>query len=164
MDLADFYRKERSALVAFLINQGANPQEAIDAVQTAFMAVLPPKWQKISEPRAYLRITALREYYRSAPHAAMTVELAEDDEPLTSLGKAPPLDTVEEDESRRRVISALARLPLKQRQVMAWHIDGYSHAEIAQHLRIPVAAVRKNFSRAKAALQDYHASQRREAG
>ncbi|WP_179282554.1 sigma factor-like helix-turn-helix DNA-binding protein [Streptosporangium subroseum] len=62
------------------------------------------------------------------------------------------------------MISALATLPWKQRQVMAWYIDGYSYAEIAKMLRIPVPAVRKNFSRARQALQDYYFGQQREAG
>ncbi|MET9340304.1 sigma-70 family RNA polymerase sigma factor [Nonomuraea sp. NPDC003804] len=164
VDFADFYRKERSGLVAFVVNHGADHQEASDAVQTAFAAVLPPRWETIREPRAYLRKAALREYYRSAPRAVTTVELTEEDVATALTGGSPPLDIVEAAEGVQWVISALTILPLKQRQVMAWHIDGYSHAEIAKHLCIPVTAVRKNFSRAKQTLQDYHSNQRREAG
>ncbi|MEV4753424.1 RNA polymerase sigma factor [Streptosporangium sp. NPDC049248] len=162
MDFADFYREERSALVGFVISHGANLQEASDAVQAAFAAVLPPRWETIREPRAYLRTAALREYYRSAPRVAAVVEFVE--EAPEPAGRSTLLDFVEADEGARWVISMLATLPLKQRQVMAWYIDGYSYAEIAKMLRIPVTAVRKNFSRARQALEDYHFGQQRDAG
>ena len=39
-------------------------------------------------------------------------------------------------------------LPPKQRQVMAWHWDGFSDVEIAAELGDSVVAVRKNRNRA----------------
>ncbi|MER7130099.1 RNA polymerase sigma factor [Streptosporangium saharense] len=162
VNFPDFYREERSALVGFVISHGANLQEASDAVQAAFAAVLPPRWETIRDPRAYLRTSALRAYYQSAPR---TTAVAEFDEQVSELaGRSTPLDLAEAEEGARWVVSVLATLPLKQRQVMAWYIDGYSYAEIAKMLRIPVTAVRKNFSRARKALENYHFGQQRDAG
>lgn len=53
----------------------------------------------------------------------------------------------------RAVLDALAALPLRQRQVMAWCIDGYSPAEIASELGADPAAVRQNLAKARKNLK-----------
>ena len=56
---------------------------------------------------------------------------------------------MEEQAVTREVLAGgLAGLPPKQRQVMAWHWDGFSDAEIAAELGDSVTAVRKNRNRA----------------
>lgn len=51
------------------------------------------------------------------------------------------------------VLAALASLPPKQREVMAWHIDGFGSAEIAATLHIDPAAVRQNLIKARRSLK-----------
>ena len=49
--------------------------------------------------------------------------------------------------------AVIAGLPPKQRQVMAWHWDGFSDEEIAAELGDSADAVRKNRSRAMSKLR-----------
>ncbi|MEV6395886.1 sigma-70 family RNA polymerase sigma factor [Streptomyces sp. NPDC051907] len=49
--------------------------------------------------------------------------------------------------------AALGMLPPRQRQVMAWHLDGFSHSEISDELGTTVEAVRQNYARARASLK-----------
>ena len=51
------------------------------------------------------------------------------------------------------MLAALAALPPKQREVMAWCIDGYSPAEIAGELGADPAAVRQNLAKARKNLK-----------
>jgi RNA polymerase sigma-70 factor (ECF subfamily) len=53
----------------------------------------------------------------------------------------------------RAVLAALADWPAKQRQVMAWHVDGFSPAEIASALDVDPAAVRQNLAKARGNLK-----------
>ena len=67
-----------------------------------------------------------------------------------------PLSAAEATELRdeaRTVLAALASLPPKQREVMAWHIDGFGSAEIAATLHIDPAAVRQNLIKARRSLK-----------
>ncbi|MEU0845703.1 sigma-70 family RNA polymerase sigma factor [Streptomyces sp. NPDC005962] len=57
-------------------------------------------------------------------------------------------------DEEKRVYEALAQLPMKQRQVMAWLLDGYSTNEIADELEMKPNAVRQNVSRARALLKE----------
>jgi RNA polymerase sigma factor (sigma-70 family) len=56
-------------------------------------------------------------------------------------------------DQERFVLAALAGLPGKQRQVMAWSMDGFSPGEIAQVLGEEPAAVRQNLRRARQNLK-----------
>ena len=139
-----FYRQEMAALVRFVRRYGASPYAAADAVHEAFAEAY-PKWDSIKAPRAWLRLVAARFYYRR--------KLRET--PVDDVPDRPAIyeDVIEIGEQGRRVFDALAALPERQRQVMAWHLDGYSHAEIAELLSITAAAVRQNFYRARQALK-----------
>jgi RNA polymerase sigma factor (sigma-70 family) len=60
---------------------------------------------------------------------------------------------VELHDEARTVLAALADLPPKQRQVMAWSIDGFSPGEIALELDVDPAAVRQNLAKARKNLK-----------
>jgi RNA polymerase sigma factor (sigma-70 family) len=59
-------------------------------------------------------------------------------------------------EQTRGVLTELALLPGKQRQVMVAHYDGLSHEQIAELLGMGTDAVRQNLSRARKMLRKRH--------
>jgi RNA polymerase sigma-70 factor (ECF subfamily) len=60
---------------------------------------------------------------------------------------------LEQQAATREVLAAIAGLPPKQQQVMAWHWDGFSDTEIASQTGESTAAVRKNRNRAMKKLR-----------
>jgi RNA polymerase sigma factor (sigma-70 family) len=67
--------------------------------------------------------------------------------PLSAAGEVELRDEV------HSVMAALADLPPKQRQVMAWTIDGFSPAEIARELDVDPATVRQSLAKARKNLK-----------
>jgi RNA polymerase sigma-70 factor (ECF subfamily) len=145
MSFEQTYRREMAALIRFIRRYGADPYAAADAAHDAFAAAY-PQWDAIEDPRAWLRVVAARLYYRKRLCPETPVEDPPDRPVIYE-------DNVEIGEQGRRVFDALASLSERQRQVMAWHLDGYAHTEIAEHLGCTVAAVRQNFHRARQALK-----------
>lgn len=62
---------------------------------------------------------------------------------------------VEAWEQRHEILRLLAGLPPRQRQVLAWTLDGYTPAEIAEVLAITPEAVRASLMKARRALAEY---------
>lgn len=164
---AALYRRHRSALVWHVRCHGASQAEAADAVQDAFACALRAQRQ-IRDPGAWpawLRTVAVRCYLRSLarhggpfgddPSAARIVTMAE----LPELSAPHATDLPAADAERRQqeefVLSLLAALPPRQRQVFALHYEGLNTAEIATHLGMADAAVRQNIARARAALRHW---------
>jgi RNA polymerase sigma-70 factor (ECF subfamily) len=147
LDFALFYGEHMGALTRFVMRLGASPHEAADAAHTAFAEAF-PKWSQITAPRAWLRTVAARAYLRQTRlrnHPVDTVP----DQP----GGTCPLEAVILKDEEHAVYAALGALPPRQRQVMAWHLDGFSHTEISHELGITVEAVRQNYARARASLK-----------
>ena len=143
-DFAAVYRAEVAGLVRHLMFHGATTDQAWDAAQSAFSQAY-PVWARIRVPRAWLRTVAVRAYWRSAVPETPTDAPPEQPDPASAPGVSPG----ELGEEERLVLRALAGLPVKQRQVMAWTIDGYSPGEIAAALGEQPAAVRQNLRRAR---------------
>ncbi|WP_392895964.1 sigma factor-like helix-turn-helix DNA-binding protein [Streptomyces sp. LN699] len=51
-------------------------------------------------------------------------------------------------DDEQHVYAALGMLPPRRRQVMAGHLDGFSHSEISEEPGIAVEAVRQDYARA----------------
>lgn len=141
-----FYRAEMAALVRFVRRYGADVYAAADAAHDAFAEIY-PQWDTIENPRAWLRLVACRIYYRRRLRETPVEEVP--DRPVIYE------DPLEAGEQGRRVFEALAALPERRRQVMAWHLDGYGNTEIARHLGITDAAVRQNLRRGRQALKQW---------
>jgi RNA polymerase sigma factor (sigma-70 family) len=147
-----FYCAERRSLVRFVMFLGADPDTAEDIAQTAFTRAF-PVWNTIRFPQAWLRKVAQNEYFRHCQAAARETSLdAAPDRADRPTGVSAAM-AVEQQAATREVLTAIADLPPKQRQVMAWHWDGFSDAEIAAELSDSAAAVRKNRSRAMKKLR-----------
>jgi RNA polymerase sigma factor (sigma-70 family) len=158
-----FYRAERGTLVRFVMFLGADPDTAEDVVQTAFTRAF-PVWHTIRFPQAWLRKVAQSEYFGHCRAAARQTSLdaapGRADRPA---GVSAALALEQQAETREVLAAVIASLPLKQRQAMAWHWDGFSDAEIAGELGDSEAAVRKNRSRAMRNLRQALADEGRGA-
>ena len=140
-DFADCYSRELPGLIWFVMSLGASAETAADVAQSAFADAF-PVWPAIQYPRAWLRRVAQRGYCRFGSRETPVESPPERPGPLPTVGAAELRDEA------RAVLAALAALPPKQRQVMAWCIDGYSPAEIASQLGADPAAVRQNLAKA----------------
>ncbi|MEU9107156.1 sigma-70 family RNA polymerase sigma factor [Streptomyces xanthophaeus] len=145
-DFADAYRREMPLLTRFVMKHGASPQEAADAAHEAF-ATAYPQWDSIRFPARWLRTVAVRVYFRAKLREDLPGEL-----PTTRAESHVPTN-IQLSDQEREVYAALADLPSRQRQVMAWFYDGYTVAEIAEELEITKESVRQNLCRARATLK-----------
>jgi RNA polymerase sigma factor (sigma-70 family) len=130
--------------------QGARLPDAADIAQDTMIKAY-ERWSEIRQPESWARRVASRELVRRI------ASVAEDprDNPPEHSSLLPTLTSVEAWEQRHEVLSLLDRLPPRQRQVMAWSLDGYTPAEIADELEITSEAVRASLMKARRALVKY---------
>ena len=146
-DFSACYAQELSSLVWFVMSLGADAHRAADVAQSAFAEAF-VAWDRIQHPAAWLRRVAGRLYYRYLITQETSVEDVPDrPEPLSAAS------AFEMHDEARRVLAALADLAPKQRQVMAWTIDGFSPAEIARELDVDPAAIRQSLAKARKHLK-----------
>jgi RNA polymerase sigma-70 factor (ECF subfamily) len=66
-----------------------------------------------------------------------------------------PQTVMEQDQTRRKVHKAIAKLPLKLRQVLVLRVyEDWPYAQIAEVLEIPVGTVMSRLARAREALKE----------
>ena len=158
-----FYALERTALIRFVMYLGcADADTAEDITHAAFTRAF-AAWATIRFPTAWVRKVAQNEYFRYCQAAARETPLdaASADGAQRVLSAAMALD--HQTGLREGLATAISELPPKQRQVMAWHWDGFSDGEIAIQLGDSEVAVRKNRSRALKNLRRYLDETGREA-
>ncbi|MFF4484548.1 sigma-70 family RNA polymerase sigma factor [Streptomyces sp. NPDC021218] len=143
------YEENMPGLIRFVMRYGATPYEAADAAQAAYIEAF-RVWHLIASPAAWLRKVAFRQYLRQTPRPQEELTDEVPDRPAFSC----PLEKVVLKDEETRVYEALARLPMRQRQVIAWHLDGFSTNEIANVLDMRPPAVRQNLARARAQLKE----------
>jgi RNA polymerase sigma factor (sigma-70 family) len=142
-----FYREFMARLVAFVVYHGASLNEAADIAQETMIDAY-RSWPSIEYPQAWAKRVASRKYGR------LITQVEPRAEGMAVSPLLPAEFDVHEWEERHEVLRILAKLPLRQRQVMAWTYDGYTSAEIAVELSITVEAVRANLARARRALAE----------
>jgi len=132
-----------------------NPDDADDAAQDAFLAAL-ANLARYDPRRPFgpwlVRIVTNTAIDRSRRR---TVRRAEPlDERLIDGGEAPDR-AAERGELAMRLRDALSELPERQRlAVTLFDAEGYSHAEIAEILRVPIGTVRSDVHHARRKLRD----------
>jgi len=147
VEFAQFYEQHMAQLIRHLMRQGASGHEAAEAAQAAFTEAF-VKWETIEHPAAWLRLVAIRLYWRQP---ARREDLTHDFPELP--GGTCPQRSAELKEEEGRVYAALASLPHLQRSVLAWHLDGFTTNEIGTALQMTQEAVRQNRSRGRARLK-----------
>ncbi|RVX39154.1 RNA polymerase sigma-70 factor (ECF subfamily) [Nonomuraea polychroma] len=148
-DFGEFYDREMPALVWFVLALGADGDTAADVAQTAFVKAF-SVWDDLRHPKAWLRRVAqndLSDRRRARQRETISDELP-DQIDLLSAAMAAELRA-----EQREVIAALKLLPIKQRQALAWCLDGFTPTEIAESLGMQPTAVRQNLFKAKRALR-----------
>jgi RNA polymerase sigma factor (sigma-70 family) len=143
---AAFYQATTRSLVAFLVLQGAKVSDAADIAQDT-MATAYKHWHAIDHPRAWV--------YRVAGRALIRRQINERETPVCQPPEPSPLlraTDLDNWEQRHDIIEALAGLPPRQRQVMAWTLFDYTPAEIADELCLEPGTVRQNLHLARRAL------------
>jgi RNA polymerase sigma-70 factor (ECF subfamily) len=145
-----FYRDELPGLLRFLVHSGASVVDACDAGQHAFVETY-SRWdrvRKMDAPEAYLRTCAVNELRRLVTRPRTDRERAIRGGWLDQTA----IEDLDHEQEVNAVLLALAALPARQRQVMAWHYDGYRPREIARLMEMRPETVRTTLRDARAAL------------
>ncbi|MFI9503608.1 RNA polymerase sigma factor [Nocardia sp. NPDC052566] len=141
----DFYRSFTPTLVAFLIYHGAHVADAAEIVQDTMMKAW-QSWPTIEHPAAWARRVASRALIRR-------IASIEDEETVAEMPERSALLTTHVDvaawECHHDILRVLLQLPPRQRQIMAWTLDGYTPSEISAELRLSPALVRSNLRKAR---------------
>nr|BFD87659.1 hypothetical protein StreXyl84_70600 [Streptomyces sp. Xyl84] len=151
-DLHRLYHHRRLALVRLAVLLVDDLPTAEDVVQDAFTALLRRhghRLERLDDPEAYLR-TSVVNAARSVLRRRRTVRRAvlERERPAP-----PPEEYVLLREEHREVLSALARLTRRQREVLVLRYWSHlSEAQIAETLGLSRGAVKSTASRALDAL------------
>ncbi|WP_419998084.1 RNA polymerase sigma factor [Streptomyces boninensis] len=154
-DFERFFRRDFPLLAQHLKVLGYERQLAEDAAQEAMIMAL-QHWGDITEPRAWVRVAgkriAQRLYENGQAERDRLHRAAISQRPLA--GHAPdPHHYVQHQAEQDAVADALRLLPLRQREVMAWHLDGFTTAEISGYTDCAGATVRSNFRHAREQLK-----------
>lgn len=143
----EFYHRFTPKLIRFLQWQGAGIVDAAEIVQDT-MSQAWNSWSDIRFPEAWTKMVAGRAYVRR--YASVK------EDPVAALPERSALLPDDLDiaafEQRHDVLRGLAKLPRRQRQVMAWTLAEHTPIEIAEILQITPEAVRSNLLKARRSL------------
>jgi RNA polymerase sigma-70 factor (ECF subfamily) len=149
-EFSQFYRDQMLSLISFLLYQGASGHDAADIAQYAMSEAF-NHWKEISFPKAWVRTVATRAFIRRSTE--LRRELLNDDIIDVSAAKSGGGE-IDALIVKHTIVAAMRSLPPRQRQVLAWYLDGFKPSEIAKELGIEPGAVRtalKNARRSVAA-------------
>jgi RNA polymerase sigma factor (sigma-70 family) len=141
----DFVQSEYHLVVRFVIFNGADEHQAMDAAQDAFVEAWdrlhrkPEQWAEIRNHRAWIRTVALRRYRRPPDRRREPPSLLTADPPGTSWEGPDPGELTAQTQW---VLQALRSLPPDVAAVMAFHIDGFRPVDIAAELDMTDQKVR----------------------
>jgi RNA polymerase sigma factor (sigma-70 family) len=150
VEFAEFFRAEHKKLIRFVMAIGAGGDEAAEIAQVTFFKAF-EGWDVIRAPRAWIRRVAVNELTAAR-------QAARRETPRATLPDAPVPAALagELTEEARQVLAALQGLPPRQRQVMAWIIDGFGAAEIARELGVSPESVRQSYAKARKNLGRFY--------
>ncbi len=147
-EFATFFRSEYRAVVRTLMFAGASAEEAQDATQDAMTEIF-LQWDRVHQPKAWVRKAALNRYIRSARRDRDLPER------LAAGGWRQEVERAADGEvgEAEWVLALVRRLPPKQRQVLALSFDGLTSPEIANIVGDNPQATRKNLQLARDRLK-----------
>lgn len=142
---AAVFRERFIPLVGFLIKAGASRHDAEDAAQNA-LEQLAVDWDGVRLPTPWLRKTAHRMWLKA-------VHRIRPDELTDRIPDHSATDHSADVSEKIAMVQLLRRLPLLQRTVVAFDIDGCTPSETAEALGVPAVNVRQNLRRARRNLE-----------
>jgi RNA polymerase sigma factor (sigma-70 family) len=150
-----FYDAQQPLVVRFVMLNGASLADAEDAAQEAFteswdlMSRDPGLWQKITHKEAWIRTVALRRYWRPPGPRRRPLTVAGEVPDLPASGPGPEELTAQ----TQLVLRELQSLDEEARAVMAFDLDDFPPAVIAEMLHISQQRVRDLRKKARAILK-----------
>lgn len=155
----ELFRGHFHRLYRYLDRLSGDPDLAADLAQDTFVRLYrrgsPP-----DRPEAWL-ITVATNLFRNARSTRTRRSRLLTSRPSSELladPPLPPLQRVEQDDSRQRVRAALDQLPEREQRLLLLRAEGYSYRDLANALELKEASVGTLLARAKQAfLQHYEA-------
>jgi RNA polymerase sigma-70 factor (ECF subfamily) len=145
-EFTTFYNDFTPKLIGFLVLQGARPADAAEITQSTMIKAW-QSWSTIDSPKAWARTVASRDWVRRV--ADTEEDLIAEPERSALLSSSSDIDEwIQRDE----YYQAMRALPSRQRQIMAWTMEGHTPAEIADQLRLNPASVRSSLRKARRTL------------
>jgi RNA polymerase sigma factor (sigma-70 family) len=146
-----FFRNRYGAVVKAVMYAGASREDAEDATADAMIAAF-LRWEMLENPTAWVRTAALHDFVNHTQRERRR-PLLEAKAARMRLADRPELEPQGEPDEHAHVTAMIRRLPLAQRKVMAFAIDGFAPSEIADLLQIPADTVRSNLRHARERLR-----------
>ena len=147
------FRAHHARLYRYLQRLSGEPELAADLVQDAFVRLY-RRGSLPDAPEAWLISVALNllrnaSSTRSRRHRLLTAARAEEvhSDPLP-----PPDESATAGDARRRVRSALERLPVREQRMLLLQTEGYSYRDIAAALELKEGSVGTLLARARRAF------------
>jgi RNA polymerase sigma factor (sigma-70 family) len=146
LEMEELYAKHADALTRFATGL-VGPSDAADVVSDAVLRCLASdRWLEVRDPRPYLYRAVLNQA-RQAHRGALRRAARE--------ARLIPPAAVDPPEVRPEVLSAVARLSLRQRAVIVLtYWEDLDPARVATRLQIGEGAVRRHLARARARLRE----------
>jgi RNA polymerase sigma factor (sigma-70 family) len=153
----ELFRGHFQRLYRYLDRLSGDPDLAADLAQDTFVRLY-RRGSAPDRPEAWL-ITVATNLFRNArsTHTRRARLLtSRPDGELVADPPAPPLQLMEQEDSRQRVRAALDRLAERERRLLLLRAEGYSYRDLAETLELKEASVGTLLARAKQAfLQHY---------
>ncbi|OHV35160.1 MULTISPECIES: RNA polymerase sigma factor [Pseudofrankia] len=144
-----FYRAELPRLWAFLRSLRVPAADVEDISQRA-MTTLLDRWERVDNPRAYVRTVAAHDAHGWRRTSQVELPVGDLPEPTPLSPRPGEIDAVM---GQRYLLGLVTGLPPRQRQVVAWWLDGFTPTEIAAELGITPEAVRTALAKARRSLK-----------
>ncbi|HEV2146618.1 MAG TPA: sigma-70 family RNA polymerase sigma factor [Longimicrobiaceae bacterium] len=149
MDVARLFAEHHAALFRYLARLTGDADAAADAAQEAFVRMVerPPR---PGEVRAWLFRVGTNAALESARTRTRRLRLLDARPERAPMGDAPPTpdEALDREERRRRVQTALATLPERDRRILLMREEGFSHREIAEAVGTTTGSVGTMIARA----------------
>ncbi|MGW6449627.1 RNA polymerase sigma factor [Lentzea sp. NPDC055074] len=152
LDFDDFFRREFGRLVAFLVKMNFDRAMSEDAAVDAMIAAR-STWATLKCASAWVRKAAYHNALKASRRNREGVKRAISGGWLNTTEDHTAEDTLAAVVEQPHVEYLLGKLPERQRLVLAWHLDSFTNAEIAEALEMSAATVRSTLRHAKDRLK-----------